>query len=383
MTYNDLIVKEANFVGGLLETVKDQVNFKTKPFETIFGVIGTALSWKFGWIIGGLVTAAQLFGYGPGEIGKLIDDYFKKNGAKTVHDMDLSQSGVSGAATSVAGTLGKAVDSVKDKLKSAFASAINDVKEIKGHVTTNDKHAALYVAATTAYSPELVKTARIGHLGRFFRLWRRGNRMQVISGALMKLIWMFAKGLLALGIGGGVASMVGLRTKKRSPGSTDTNVTSPTQIDPGSGAMRNRPAGLKHYSNDGKDVKRTLITFLNATIANFSTGFMQAQRLANPSKPPVPLEKAPGWAAVKGIVQKYNWAPLSQVNQFTAFVAPSVQKIAQILLRSVNVGGVKIEKIDPKKPAPAKPTSRLPVGAKAPAGKEDRLRQLLQGEART
>lgn len=384
MTYDDLIVKEADFITGLLSTIKDQVNFKTKPFETIFGVFGTALSWRFGWLIGGLVTAAQLFGYGPGEIGKLIDRYFFGQGAKTVNDMNLSQSNVEGAAKSAAGTITKSIpeslDAVKDKIKSIFAENVQDLKEVKGYITAEDKKTALYM---TTCSLGLVKTARLSHLGRFFRLWKRGNRLQLVSGILMKIVWMFAKGLLALGIGGGLASMVGLKTKKVDPTSTKVDTTK-TKLEPGSGVAGTRPAGLKHYSNVDKNVKRTLITFLNATIANFETGFMQAQRLANPNKPPVPLERAPGWTKVIGLVQRYNWAPISQVNQFSAFVAPNVKVIAQALLRSVGVGGVKIEKVEPKTPPPKKPTiKKLPTGTKPPVGDEDKLRQLLQGEART
>ena len=180
--------------------------------------------------------------------------------------------------------------------------------------------------------------------------------MHLVSGILMKILWMFVKGLMALGIGGGVASMVGLRDKvDRSP---TTKVEEP-EIKPGLGPIGKRPAGLKHYSNVKKDVKQTLITFLNATIANFSTGFMQAQRIANPDKPPISVERAPGWSKITGMIQKYNWAPIIKVNGFSVFVAPNVGEIAKILLNSVNVSGVKIEKIEPKKSVPTKPMSKL------------------------
>jgi len=388
MTYDDLIVKEAGFVTGLLDEIKDQVNFKTKPFETIFSIMVTGYSWRLGWIIGGLVTAAQVLGYGPGEIGKLIDQYFFGQGAKTVNDIDLSKSNVAGAATSVAGTLGKMVDpavnTVKDKLKSLFASNINDLRYIKGNITQNDKQAAFYVAAATICGPELIKTAKIGHLARLYRLWRRGNRMQVISGSLMKLVWMFAKGLLALGIGGGVASMVGLKPGK-GPETTpamqkDKSLFQPQPGEFGPGSKV--PAHLKYYSNVSNDVKQTLHRFLDATIANFSTGFMQAQRLANPSKAPVPVERAPGWSKILSEVERYNWGPIAQVNKSKAFVAPRVRQIAQILLNSVGVSGIKIEKLEPHKDIPKTPSIKMPIGAKPPAGDEDRLRQLLTGGAR-
>ena len=192
----------------------------------------------------------------------------------------------------------------------------------------------------------------------------------------MKTIWGFVKGMMALGIGGGVASAVGWKTQQQKRIEEERGISREDE------SLPKRPSGLKHYSNVDKNVKRTLITFLNATIANFATGFMQAQRLANPSKPPVSLEQAPGWTQVLGIIQKYNWAPMAAINGFSAFVAPSVQKIAQILLSSVNVSGVKIEKMEPISKVPNKPIIKSPTGVKPPVG-DDRLRQLLQGEART
>ena len=355
------ITKEAGFISGFLNTIKDQVNFRTKPFETIFGVFGTALSWRFGWLIGGFVTAAQLFGYGPGEIGKLIDSYFFGQGAKTIDDFNLSESNVKGASDHAAGILAKVIpndgNEIINKIKGVFSSNIHDIKEIKGHITNNDKKTAFYAAGC---SVGIVKTANLLHTLKFLKLWRRGNRMNLGSGILMKILWAFVKGLLALGIGGGVASMVGLKDRDMKGKGPTTEVKAP-DMRPGSGNVGKRPAGLKHYSNVNKNVKQTLITFLNATIANFSAGFMQAQRIANPDKPPISVERAPGWSKITGTIQKYNWAPITKVNGFSAFVAPNVGEIAKVLLNSVNVSGVKIEKIEPKKSIPTKPMSKLEI----------------------
>lgn len=385
MTY-DLLIKEASLSGivsSILEQVKGMVDFKNRPFETIFGIMGTGLSWSFGPMIGMLTTASELVGFGPGYIGSLIDKHFGFGASKTIDNVKFSQSNVEAAAESTSGDLLESLSGFPDKLKSwlksIFASTLSDIKELKGDLNSNDIHTAFYMSM---YSNPIIKTAKIG-VGlkawrRFAGLFRGGKTGKVMfTGVLMKLIWMFVKGLLALGIGGGVASMVGVRTQQQKRVDEQIGTSEKTNEN-----LPHRPAGLKHYSNVNHDVKQTLITFLNATIANFSNGFMQAQRLANPSKAPVSVEQAPGWTQVLAIIQKYNWAPLEEVNGFSAFVGPNIQKIAQLLLYSVKVSGVKIEKMEPKTNMPMKPTMKTPK-VQPTISNEDRLKQLLQGEART
>lgn len=371
MTYDDLIKEAGIFdtgselVSGILEQVKGMVDFKNKPFETILGILGTGLSFKFGIIIGMLTTAAELTGYGPGYIGRLIDKHLFKG--KALEDVKLSQSDITGAADATADDIIKDFSSFPEKLesqiKSSFNLNLNDLKEIKGNISKDDIRTAFYVSM---YNP-IIKTAGItATLWRNFANFFRGAKETgkgIFSGVIMKLIFTFVKGMGALAVGGGAASLLGVRTKQQKQFDKETGTVKETNK-----YLPQRPPGLKHYSNVNKDVKRTLITFLNAEIANFETGFMQAQRLANPSITPVSLELAPGWAIVLGLVQKYNWAPIPEVNNFSAFVAPGVQKVAQILLQSSKINGVKIEKIDSIKPEERKsPTN------------EDRLGQLLQG----
>lgn len=367
------ITKKADLIGtfieGFINQIKDDVDFKEKPFETLFGVFGTALSWRFGWIVGGLVTAAQMFGFGPGEIGKLIDDYFKGQGSKVVSDMNFSQSNVQGAAESAVGVLTRVVDGAFESTKAIFAQNVQDIKNAKGYITSNDKRTAFFVATTTSYN--LNKTARRSHLARFFKLWKRGNRMQIVANVLMKLIWTFVKGLLALGIGGGIASTFGVRPKRDIPPKGEGVF----RTEPGVHGPGKVPSTLKYYSNISGDVKHTLIRFLDSTIANFSTGFVQAQKLADPSKLPIPLERAPGWTKVLSDVERYNWGSVHQINELSAFVAPRLKNIAQTLLNSVNVSGVKIEKIQ-EQPKP-KPIELSPA-----SNSGEKLEKLLQGDMR-
>lgn len=361
MTYDELI-KEADFldagIKGFLGTIKDQVDFKNKPFETLFGVLGTAVAWRVGWIFGSFITIAELFGYGPGEIGKLIDQYFFSQGASSVSNMNLSKSNIEAAAKSVISTIGDKIPSswdevknkIKNKLTRAFVSNLQELKEIKGSITNNDKKAVVY---TTLYSTGFTKTAKFDSVKRFFYFLKKSkkNKIYFFGEILMKLIWAFAKGLTALGIAGGVASMMGIQPGKSKEKSKEIK-TGPR---------------LKHYSNVNKDVKRTLLTFLNASIANFSRGFIEAQKRNNSI--PIPVENAPGWRKVMEIIEEYNWAPISMVDDFSAFVGPKIDEVARILLKSVNISGVKVEKLEPK----TKPIQNI-------LKDEDKLEQLLQRE---
>lgn len=360
---NDIILKEADFVTGFLNQVKEETNFKEHPFETIFGVLGTALSFKFGLLIGGFVSIAEISGYGPGKIGALIDDYFQNQGAKNVSQMKLNPSNVQGAVEHAAHKLTDVIDfdSIKDKLQDLFATNVNDIKEIKGCITLNDRQSAFYVTAGVL---------NFKGIKRFFRLWRRGNRMGLVSGILMKLIWMFAKGLMVLGIAGGVASMMGLKTKYDKEKQRDVSVAPENgiAIEPGSlGPAGKIPASVQYYSNVSNDVKQTLIRFLNASIANFEIGFVKSQKMVNPSATPISLKEAPGWNEILTKVAKYNWMSISKINGLSAFVAPKIENIAQTLLKSVGVSGVRLERMD-NKPMPKAITPRksTPVRPRIP-----------------
>jgi hypothetical protein len=154
-----------------------------------------------------------------------------------------------------------------------------------------------------------IKIAKPGMLPNFFNLFEMKNKSSLVKDALMVVIGLFAKGLLSLGIGAGISSMLGMNKKKEEVKK-----------------LEQRPSNLSHYSNINHNVKETLITFLNTSIANFETGFKQLQKVN-----PIPLEDAPGWTKILNDIQKYNWVPINQVNDFTVFVAPPLTEIAHIL----------------------------------------------------
>jgi hypothetical protein len=332
----DFIIKEADFATDFLKGVKDSVDFKNRPFETVFDVLGTGILLKYSWVVGGLSIVASTLGYGPGYIGRLIDDYFRSQGAKGVDQMDLSMSSAKGAADFVSNAFSGMLSKLKSGLGIEASLIVRDIGRIKGYTTYRDVEASLYVASSA-----IVKEGRVKHFTRLLSQWRRGRKLHIISGALMGLIWLFMKGMIALGIGKGIAYSVGLRTKKV-PVEEKGGLFRPDSSAYPAGKV---PGLLQYYSNVGGDVKNTLIKFIDATIANFSNGFIQAQRLANPNKVPVAVERVPAWNSILRDVEAYNWAKLSEVNKFSSFVAPPVMIIARRLLQSAGITGAKIEKI--------------------------------------
>jgi hypothetical protein len=312
-----MIQKEADFLEGFLNQVKDSVDFKNKPFETLFGVFGTALSFKFGWVIGGTVALAEAMGAGPGWIGKLIDDYFFSRGSTNVKNMDLSESSLLGAATSATNEIMNKVKNMSSTITTE-SFLLNDIQFVKGYITENDIKVALYDQC-------IKKQAKISLLTKFIRY----IKPQSLTGAISSILKMFAKGLLAVGVVGGVKSMLGVPSKSDSQEIRyDDN-----EIIPG---MNNRK--LQYYKNESKNVEDTIIKFLDAEIMNFSSGFEKFYGF--------PLKGSKQLSSIISDIDMLNWKKLPELNDVNAFVAPPLMEIAKKLLPP----GANIEKLEKTKP---------------------------------
>jgi hypothetical protein len=142
MTYDDLLKKEAllgGFSQGFLNEIKKTFDF-SKPFEMAFRIFGPMLAFKMNWMVGAFVTAAEVLGFGPGEIGKLIDEYFASKGASNANEMELTKGTAGEAANHVANKISDdfTFENVINKIKSKYAANLNDLKEIKGTITEKD-----------------------------------------------------------------------------------------------------------------------------------------------------------------------------------------------------------------------------------------------------
>lgn len=322
------MIKQAGAVESIINSAKEMVDFKNKPFETIFGIMGTGYSWKFGWIIGSITTIAEVLGYGPGYIGKLIDRALGFGSNNTIDN--IGNTNIESAARSVSNEImsdfSKESDRIEDIIKPAFISNLRIIKQAKGTITQNDLRSAYLI------SVPITKTANIAKLRRFRQMFSRGGAKNTITSILVNFLKIFFKGFAAIGIGSGIAGAAGIKTQydNKEVGRITEKKLQPT-----------RPANLTHYKNVENDVKSTLIRFLDASIANFSVGFEKAQKGT-----PISLERASGWNKVLDIIEKYNWANLYEINQFETFVGPNINSIAKILLGSVGATNVKIEKIE-------------------------------------
>src|SRR5574342_437003 len=91
---NSAIVKEAmveEFISGFAKNTWGKLQLRTKPFETLFRFLGPMMFAKtlFGKAI---LMIAESYGFGPGLIGKFIDDalgFGDPNSVPTVSDSDI------------------------------------------------------------------------------------------------------------------------------------------------------------------------------------------------------------------------------------------------------------------------------------------------------
>jgi hypothetical protein len=366
------IIKEAamleNFVSGALGQIKE-LDLKEKPFESIFNVITPIIALRFGFLLGSVIMAADYaFGFGPSAIGKMIDDYLKKGGEITRED--LSESNLKSASEY---SLENIWSSLKSKIGMESKSSLQDIMTIKGSITPNDVIAISHMALQKDAQPWFGKKpwfgsqyskfggTRVGFLRRFVTNMRRGQRFPLFSGALFGLLRVVSTGLLGLAIFGGVAKMVGLKSKEEREVDTET---------PGAFQYRGdsllpeklRSQTMQLYANETGNVEDTLIKFLNATVANFSRAFQTLNKR--------PIKGSPQMKSVLEDVELLNWGNLDDVNNRTQFVAPRAINLAKKLLPEAKYE--RIEKPPVKKPVPA-----APVLKESPQAKE--LAGLLQG----
>lgn len=313
-----MIKKEADFIDGFLNQVKDSVDFRNKPFETLFGVFGTALSFRFGWVIGGAVALAETIGVGPGWIGKLVDDYLFSRGPQGVQNIDLSENSLLGAATSATNEIMNKVKNISSSLTTE-SFLLNDIQIVKGFFNENDVKTALYAQC-------IKKQARIGLLTKFIRY----IKPQSLVSSILSILKMFAKGLISVGIVGGVKSMIGIPSK---------NDSGEAQLNDFEKFLSPETQKLQYYKNESKNVENTIIKFLNAEIMNFSSGFEKFYGH--------PLKGSKQLSSVLDNIESLNWEKFPKLNENNAFVAPELMEIAKKLLpKGANIQ--KLEKTSPR-----------------------------------
>ena len=350
-----MIVKQADFIEGILSSVKDRTDFKNKPFETIFGLIGTGVLWRMNWMLGALSMVGEAIGgYGPSIIGKYIDDYLRKT--KKGGEADLSDSNLQNAAT-------HAAEQILGQSAKESESMLADIYIIKHSLSLYDFVATAYVSQ---YSQEsgLVKHAlgtKPGVVSDFKNIMLGRGMLAKVGGMLYWLLKRFSVGLIGIGLAGGLMSMMGIQKTKETP---------EAKRDAPSG--ESTAIGTQRYTNVSGSVEGTLITFLDAAIADFSTSF--ANTVGEPLK---------GSARMKRVLQevsKMNWAEIGDIDAARVFMAPSPLVLAKMLFPVA-----KYEPIGKEEPVEKKVLKTNPAksSAKAPKSKtmdpKAELRGLLAG----
>ena len=354
------IVKQADFIEGFLSTVKDHTDFKNKPFETVFGLMGPLVLWKINWMLGALGFLGEALGYGPGLIGKYVDDYLRST--RKGGEADLSDSNLQSAAEHAAKQiLGQSAIESEGMLAEIFL--------IKHSLSLHDLVTATYVSRHLRESGVIVRMAAgPGILARLKGMLSVSGMFSRITSALWWLLKKFAVGFAGLGIAGGLLSMMGVKKEKERPEAEKA-------------APSGEPAtvGMQHYANMAGNVESTLIMFLDAAIANFSVSFA--------STVGEPLKGSERMRRVLQEVAKQNWAKIEDVDRAKSFVAPSPLVLAKMLLPEAKYEPIDKEPAEKRvsKTGPAEAVPKAKPSAKAPAAKpkatdpKAELRGLLKG----
>jgi hypothetical protein len=334
---NEQLIKTAvlgEFVDEALETVKDNFDFKNRPFETIFSTVGSA--WLAGRIpvIGFLVYVAEAMGYGPGNIGILIDKAlgYGKDKAPDISNVDAASET---AATSVVDSMKNGIEEFGSNILAKFTDAtgitaanqmLYNIKISKGFVTQND------IIVATLYAETIVKEAFAfpgwAKLKSLFTGGKSASRFSLI-GALKGIIANFLKGILGVSIAGGAIGAVksitdGTETSSKSP--------MPKALDIGGDFMR--------YKNYEGNVSKTIVMFLNNRFSFQGTSFTDKFKETYN----VDVENSPQMRKLLTNISVANKGmEIQDMATWGSFIAPDIKAIGQLFFPDLEVGEVKVE----------------------------------------
>lgn len=295
------ITKQADFLEGAIQTMLGRFapsQWARKPFETIFSAIGPVLLWKISWPVGIMAFVGEHFGYGPGYIGKLIDQHLGVGGGK----VDLSDENLKAASESV---VDEFIKKTQGEQSTAIDAVLDNMIQVKGSLNKEDVLVALYVSKYNKIRKEAIGMPGKEWLKRFFGISKVG-----IAGVLYGIMKMFAKGILGAAVVGGVASMFGASGKEQAPAPSEPSAQA--------------TGHTQYYSNVAKNVEGTLIKFLDATISGFSATFEKIYKTH--------LQGSKQMQDVLGSVESMNKSSISVMNGWDAFMGPAVLDVAYKLM---------------------------------------------------
>lgn len=327
------INKRADFIENALKTIKDKSNLFERPFETIFGAMLPMILWPNSKVLSALLFVAEALGYGPGLLGKIIDKGLGFNGTNVP---SLSDDSLKNTATSV-------IDMLLGKLGMSAESMIYDLYQIKQSIEIHDLVA---IAAYLKQNPNIIKTTYIRGPGFYSRrpilkrpeflfnyIRGRHGRLGLIN-SLWWVLKTFTKGLIGLGIAGGVVGKAKEVFQPSIPSETGKGLEG---LFPPSGRskqllMQRGPTDL--YLNIKNNVEDTIIHFLDSQYkvrSKSGTEYIVFSEM---------FEKLNGYSLknsgemqdILKLIDGLNWGELEQINDKRTFVGPKLEFIAKKLL---------------------------------------------------
>lgn len=315
------------FANNAISSVADRVDLRNSPFETVIGAIGFTAAFTVSPLLGIILMVAEAFGIGPGMIGAFIDKAsgFKSGGVKPVLDMN-----------SFSLIAGKIMDMISEKVGSLTSGASISISE-----TEIRKMANLGIIAS--YDKKFIKLAstrnNLGNLWKGIISQRKGTYTKFsLTKILTGFLWTIAKGLLAMGIIGGISKTVSGKKEV---------VTDPTGFLPGIPLIGDKretkivqdsvPDNWFYYKNIKNNIQDTLIYYLNNNIASFSNAFYKENNIQ--------IYNSPQMRNLLGLILEHNYAPISHLDSMEGFVAPNIKDVAERIMP-----GYKYSKIEQYKP---------------------------------
>lgn len=316
--------KRADFVEDALKTIKDKSHLFEHPFETIFGAMLPMILWPNSKILSALLFVAEALGYGPGLLGRIIDKSLGFNGTNV---SSLSDDNLKSAATNV-------IDMLLSKLGMSTESMIYDLYQIKHSIEVHD---LVSIAAYIRQNPNMIKTTYISRRPRFLRSFlfntSRSGRLGLIN-SLWWILKTFTKGLIGLGIAGGVVGKAKEISHPSVPIETGKGLE---ELFPSGGRskkllMQRGPTDL--YLNIKNNVEDTIIHFLNSKYKIRSKSGIKYITFSEMFKKlnGYSIKNSGEMQDILKLINGLNWGELEQINNKRTFVGPKLEFIAKKLL---------------------------------------------------
>jgi hypothetical protein len=335
------IIKDAGFVEDALQSMRDNLQLRESPFKTMFAIFGPILAWQRSYILGAILFVMGELGYGAGKIGEWIDKFLGFGSGRTPELSDTKLKNAAGLGIdNMLSELGIKSSAMTEELLIKESLSINDIVAIAAHVSDGDS------------IEKEARTTRTQFLRRFLGKAKLGGRVGLVNG-LYSILKMFAKGLIGVGIAGGVVGAV----KSKKDDATTRRGPTPFKEDPDFAypnmeieRAKSMPPGVKAetYLNSRRDVEYTLIHFLDSAYkvkirgeAEYLTFSDMFRKMSGH-----PLHGSTEMEAILNMVKNMNLGNLYHIDTRRTFVAPSLEFIAKKLLPGIQIvgGGVKVQK---------------------------------------